>query len=60
MAVQLAIFMGSVICNSCKQLVLSFQRNNGMWTKKNYKKLVEEEEGRIYGEWEKLSSNSYS
>jgi len=48
MAVQLAIFMGSVICNSCKQLVLSFQRNNGMWTKKNYKKLVEEEEGRIY------------
>ncbi len=33
----------SVIRNSWKQLVLSFQRNNEMWTKKNYEKLVEEE-----------------
>jgi hypothetical protein len=28
--------------------------------KKNYMKLVEEEEGRISGEWENLSSNSSS
>jgi hypothetical protein len=33
-----------------------------MWTKKNYMKLVEEEEevGFFFWEWEKLNSNSYS
>jgi hypothetical protein len=45
----LIIFMGCVSHNFWKRLLLNFQSSEGMWTKKNYMKLAEEEEkGQVF------------
>jgi hypothetical protein len=44
--------MGNASHDSRRQLVLNFQKGRGMWIKKNYMKLVEEEEGGQFFFWE--------